>query len=802
MKIKHKLSMLFSGLLLVSVTGAVYVSLQWSSASAERNALRSVQSALALSGHRLHAELLSTQQLLDLLAESRLFDGMQPEVFLPPLKQLIARYPNRFEKFIVGLPDGTFYNTAGGNPHQGGLLSLDDADPQAPLHRINQRDYWQATVANNHGAEARFYVSQPMISYTTGVRQIVIARTLLDNQGKVQGLLGASTQWRSLERFIHTLQQDHFSEFDWPTRMLLTDRDGNYWYHWNSSKIVRRMQDENGQAITGAQGQALSLISNIRDENIPEFDALPDQSDNPLVQVTRFSVGQSDSHYYLLHKTIPNSGYMLGVVVSQEELLSPLRQLKTDYLWLLIATLTLGSAMAWLMTRQIARPIEALNNDVQAMGQGRPIPVNQHTDLSEVQELATTFDTLHRKLMEREQALAHSESRLNYALEGANDGLWDWNLASDEVFYSPRWFSMLGRDQTEHSQTVSSFLELLHPDDVDRANKAIENYLAGKANSYRITLRLRHKDGHYVHVLSRAFAVRDQQGNPVRLVGTHVDISEQVAFEEKIQQMNEDLERRVRDRTADLEAAKEAALQAQAEAEQSSMIKSRFLANMSHELRTPLNAINGFSERLIERIGDQLEPRHRDALNTIARNGKHLLTMINDILDTQKIDSGEVRLKRSQIVIPEFLDKLAREHDAERKPGVTFNYSCDPDIELRSLHADPNRLRQILSNLLSNAFKFTEQGNVTLRAIAETRHRRRGMSFEIIDTGPGIPKTLVDQLFHPFTQLDDSLTRSAKGTGLGLTLVKLLTELHNGQISVDTDRAVGTRFVVWIPDEN
>lgn len=258
----------------------------------------------------------------------------------------------------------------------------------------------------------------------------------------------------------------------------------------------------------------------------------------------------------------------------------------------------------------------------------------------------------------------------------------------------------------------------------------------------------------------------------------------------------------MRDRTADLEAAKEAALQAQADAEQSSMAKSRFLANMSHELRTPLNAINGFSERLIERLGDQVEPRHRDALMTIARNGKHLLTMINDILDTQKIDSGEVRLARSQIVIPEFLDKLAREHDAERKPGVEFHYSCDPDIELRSLHADPNRLRQILSNLLSNAFKFTHQGSVSLRAIAETRNRRRGMRFEITDTGPGIPKALVGQLFHPFTQLDDSLTRSNKGTGLGLTLVKLLTELHNGQVSVDTERSIGSQFVVWIPDES
>lgn len=801
MKIKHKLSVLFSGLLLICVTAAVYVSLLWASNNAERTALNNVRAALELSGQRLHAELVSTQLLLSLLADSNLFDGMQPEVFLPPLKQLISRNPNRFEKFIVGLPDGSFYNTAGGNPHLRGLRSLDDNDPQAPLYRISQRDYWLATIGQNTDAQALFFVSQPMISYTTGVRQIVVARTLLDKNGKVQGLLGASTEWRSVENFINTLQQDHFNQFDWPTRLLLTDRDGNYWYHWNSNKVVRRLLDENGQPVSGAQGQTMSLISNIKDENIPELSRILDQNEAGGVQVTQFNLEQGDKRYYFLHQAIPNSGYMLGVLVSQDELLSPLGQLKIEYLWLLLTTLVLGSVMAWLMARHIANPIEALNKDVQTLGPDSSLTLKQHTDLSEVQELAHTFDELHRKLIERERALAHSESRLNYALEGSNDGLWDWDLATNEVFYSARWFSMLGRDPNDHNQTVSSFLDLMHPDDVDNANQAIESYLSGKAGSYRITLRLQHKDGHYVHVLSRAFAVRDDQGVPLRLVGTHVDVSDQVAFEEKIQQLNEELERRVRDRTADLEATKEAALQAQAEAEESNLAKSRFLANMSHELRTPLNAINGFSERLIERVGDQLEPRHRDALMTIARNGKHLLTMINDILDTQKIDSGEVRLARTQIVIPELLDKLARDHEPERKADVQFHYSCDPDIELRSLHADPTRLRQILSNLLSNAFKFTEQGSVTLRAIAETRNRRRGMRFEITDTGPGIPKTLADQLFRPFTHMDDSLNRSAKGTGLGLTLVKLLTELHHGQVSVDTDRPCGTQFVIWIPDE-
>ena len=802
MKIKHNLGLLFALLLFVPVFTVILVALSWSSENIEKSALNNLKSAVQLSVQQLSTEFDLVNETLAIYANSDKIQSQDPALFLPYLRGELKRLRPRYEKFIFGLPDGSYYNTAGGNAYQGMRSSLDDSNPTAPLHSIIKRDYWQATIGDNTEAQALTFVSLPMISQTTGVRQIVVARSVISDS-RVVGLLAASISWDVIESYVAQLSQDHFAEFNWPARLILTDRAGNYWHHWNPEKIVQRLVDENGQSVVDSTATTVSLISNIKDENIPELNQLYNNGLASGVQAQAFKTSRDASGYYFILQPIPHSSYVLGVIVSQDELLSPLSQLKKKYLWLLIFTLGVGGIAGLFLGNSLSAPIDKLILAAEALSDDKLVPISTDKGPEEVKALSLAFESIRQKLVKKESELATTASRFHYAMLGANDGLWDWNLETNEVFYSPRWVTMLGYDPETFKPNTTSFLQLLHPDDEKKIAQHTKDYLRGSEKSFRTSMRLKHSDGHYVHILSRAFAVRDEtSGRALRLVGTHIDISEQVAFEEEIKALNEKLEERIASRTQDLLFAKESAIKAQQQAEEANHAKSRFLANMSHELRTPLNSINGFADRLITRLEGTIESRHMDALKTIARNGRQLLHIINDILDTQRIDTGDVSLKYSLVLIPELFDQLNRTHKAEAdKKGIELHFNYPSDIDHRSIYADPVRIRQILENLISNALKFTQKGSVSLRTSVTQHEHRDGMLFQVQDTGQGIETSLLDALFSPFSQADDSDSRPTPGSGLGLTLVRLLTEMHHGVITVTSEIGKGSTFAVWIPDK-
>lgn len=803
MKIKHKLSLIFTLLLSLPVTAVVFVTLLWATANVETRAINNVKSALELGTLHLASELSNISETIDIYAQTREVKSLDPEQFLPFLRREIARKAPQYEKFVIGLPNGYTYNTSGGNSKQGWLRTLDDSAPDSPPYSLLDRDYWQATIGNNSENKIVYFVSQPMISYSTGARQVMIARTLLDEEGKVAALLGTTFEWGRIEQLINDIRDQYFSHFDWPARLMLVDRNGNYWYHWNPNKIVQHLTNEMGQPVFDARGQAISVISSLREENIPALNALFTRPIPNGVQLTQFQTPQSKDDLLFIHSTIASSGYMLGVVVSKSELLQPLTQLKHNYLWLLALVMLFSSLAGVIVARSFSQPMEQLTYAAQAFSKGEKSPLKITSGSDEIRQLSLSFCDMRDIIFHREAELARSESRLNYAFQGANDGLWDWDLATNEVFYSPRWFSMLGYCASDFDQNITTYFSLLKPESNDIVNRELDAYLSGQHQTFRIKVQLRHRDGHYVHVLSRAFAVFDfSTGKAIRLVGTHVDISEQVAFEQKIQSLNDDLESRVMHRTLDLEVAKEAALKAQTQAEQASRSKSRFLANMSHELRTPLNSIIGFSERLIDRLQSSIEPRHMEALLAIQRNGRQLLAIINDVLDTQRIAGGDIILCINYVMIPELFDQLMRSFQEQAaSKNISLSCSVGGDINHRSVQADPVRLRQILSNLISNALKFTHTGSVHFSAEPETRRRRLGMRFDVKDTGQGLYLDDTEDLFTAFTQGDESITRAHAGTGLGLTLVKQLTELHQGAVSVESTLGQGSTFSIWIPAE-
>ena len=258
-----------------------------------------------------------------------------------------------------------------------------------------------------------------------------------------------------------------------------------------------------------------------------------------------------------------------------------------------------------------------------------------------------------------------------------------------------------------------------------------------------------------------------------------------------------------RNRTESLEEANSALREAMLHAEQTTRIKTEFLANVSHEIRTPMTAILGFTEVLLEEARRSEAPAATiDALRTIQRNGDYLLALLNDILDLSKIESGRLEVEHvtfSPVAVVRDVERLMRVR-AEAK-GVGFQIEFGGALPAQ-VEGDPTRVRQILINLVGNAIKFTEIGEVRLRVQLRDEPAPPRLCFEVIDTGIGITAAERSKLFRPFGQADSSTTRRYGGTGLGLTISKRLTDLLDGAIEVESEPGHGTTFRVELPTGN
>ncbi|TVP78006.1 MAG: PAS domain S-box protein [Gemmatimonadales bacterium] len=230
------------------------------------------------------------------------------------------------------------------------------------------------------------------------------------------------------------------------------------------------------------------------------------------------------------------------------------------------------------------------------------------------------------------------------------------------------------------------------------------------------------------------------------------------------------------------------------EAEANSRAKSSFLANMSHELRTPLNSVIGFANILLKKQADQMPEREVDYIRRIQANGEHLLALIEDILDLSKIDAERMELVREPVDVPELFREVVRMLDLQsRKRGLEID--VEVPANLRPAVADPRRLRQVLVNLVGNAVKFTRDGGVTLRALADP-DTGRPLRLEVEDTGIGIPESQLEEIFAPFHQVDGSQARSFGGTGLGLAISRSLCELMGFDLRASSRVGEGSVFAI------
>ena len=367
------------------------------------------------------------------------------------------------------------------------------------------------------------------------------------------------------------------------------------------------------------------------------------------------------------------------------------------------------------------------------------------------------------------EAVRLNEERLNHALDATNDGLFDCDLKTGKVICSPAWFRLLGYDPaTLPDDFDSRWTKLLHPDDLARA-QATAALVFDRGWSDADEYRMRTGDGAWKWVLARGKVVeRDPSGAPVRMVGTLSDLDSRKRLE---LELREALER----------------------AEAASVAKSTFLANMSHEIRTPMNAIIGFAHLLSREIR---EPGQQDRLQKISSSAKHLLGIINDILDLSKIEAERVTLDESALnVVALLADVRGMVSERAETRGLSLLEEHDPRLAGMPLLGDAMRLTQVLVNFAGNAIKFTERGSVTLAvSIVSEEPDHIVLRFEVRDTGIGIAPEQQARIFQPFVQAQDATTRRYGGTGLGLAISRHLAALMGGETGVSSEPGVGSTF--------
>jgi signal transduction histidine kinase len=267
--------------------------------------------------------------------------------------------------------------------------------------------------------------------------------------------------------------------------------------------------------------------------------------------------------------------------------------------------------------------------------------------------------------------------------------------------------------------------------------------------------------------------------------------------EASLNELNQSLEQRVAERTVELKEARDEALAAQRIANENSRLKSEFLATMSHELRTPLNAIEGFTSIMLSGMGVELSPRAEDMVKRVAANSRRLLHLINDFLDLSRIEAGRLELVKSPVSPAALAQKWEREVGVlgEGK-GIAFGVNIDPELP-ETLLSDEDALSKITINLLSNAFKFTHEGQVSLDLQRADGH----WMISVTDTGIGIPPHAREYIFDEFRQVDSSSKRLYGGTGLGLSLVQKLSRAMGGSVAVRSEVGEGSTFTVTLPLE-
>ncbi|HEX5801881.1 MAG TPA: ATP-binding protein [Azospira sp.] len=454
-------------------------------------------------------------------------------------------------------------------------------------------------------------------------------------------------------------------------------------------------------------------------------------------------------------------------------------RLQVHFLILLLAIA--GQALAlWWALRAGLLPLRRLEQGAELFSRGEFAARVAADGAPELRRLIVSFNRMADSVAAAQAGLRASEQRLRQALEAAAMAAWQWELDSGRLTWGEDPEFLLG---PRPAAGYPPFPELVVDEDRE-VFLATGRAAIDSGEDYLIEFRIRRTDGTVRWLAARGRVDRDAQGRTVGISGVSTDVTERKQIEADLDAYRQHLEDIVAERTTDLMLAKDAA-------EKASQAKSIFLANMSHEIRTPMNAVLGLTH-LLQR--QQPTPEQRDKLDKIAGAASHLLGVLNNILDLSKIEAGRMSFERREFSLRALLDSVrAIMADRIQAKGLLFHEDIG-DVPERLL-GDATRLSQALLNYLGNAAKFTEHGWIAVRVRKLGEDEKTALlRFEVEDTGIGIAADKLGDIFEDFEQADTSTTRVYGGTGLGLSITRHFARLMGGDVGVESEPGVGSRF--------
>lgn len=400
------------------------------------------------------------------------------------------------------------------------------------------------------------------------------------------------------------------------------------------------------------------------------------------------------------------------------------------------------------------------------------------------EELKASNDELYatiQQLMAIEKAhrdqnedLDRQNKRLENLIEGTHAGTWEWYIQTDEVVINNRWAEILEYELSEVVPvTGNKFFSMVHSDDVEALKQNVNAIFEDTIPFYDTRFRMKNKRDEWVWINSIAKVIeRDMTNKPILMTGIHMDITKYVEYENSL-------------------------IEAKELSNAANIAKSQFLANMSHEIRTPLNGISGYLT-LIRETDEIAEVKTYS--NTALKVTQSMVRLVDDILDFSRIEAGKLKLISETVDVHEKLHEILNLYRYEsHEKNIKMSHSISNNVP-KLIMGDVTRLKQIMTNLISNAIKFSANGTVSVDIDAHIQSKKQGvLMFSVTDSGIGIPPEQIKAIFEPFNQGDNSSKRKFGGTGLGLAIVKQVVELMSGSIDVESVPGSGSRFIVQIP---
>jgi len=562
MRIKSKLVTYLLAISLIPLLITMILSLGYTSNVVEKLTLQAGQERVDTSAEKLSAYFSSRISELQAYSQTPLVTSMNWHPMRDFLRSEVKRHQGIYEKFILSVPSAHFRNTKVGNPAKDDFASFNDNDPNAKLKSIRTRGYWQALIGTNTNAEPRSHVSNPMVSYTTGVKQVVVGSTILSSYGQLIGMLGGGIAWKEIEKNINTIRNGIINDYGSEVKLSLVDSDGIYIYHWNPEKVVHLSLDSNGKYVLNDIGEKIVHLSKITEESSEELV----DAGKSLLQGRHgyrfYTSADSQQEMVALYAPVRAAGYGLIMSIPKTAILAPVTNLQSYFGVLILFIASAVLLLAALTARRVLRRILTLNEASKMIAAGDYEKIIIPAGHDEISELAVSFNTMADDLKTREQCL-HTErqeservlqdhnielekkvEQRTAAILAAQEQLSDFKDAIDEhsivsmtditgtiTFANDKFCDISGYSREE---LIGQNHRILNSGNQDRSYWGDMFQTISKGRTWHDEVRNIAKDGSFYWVKTTIMPSFDETGTIKNYISIRTDITENKQLNEKV----------------------------------------------------------------------------------------------------------------------------------------------------------------------------------------------------------------------------------------------------------------------------